>query len=168
MLWNLPHPTHHSSHPQPPPGTTFLSAIQTTSFFLQTAVEAGSLVFCVFTVVPEKPLTILLHKSHCVIPLRCLCVPAKSFQSCATLRNPVDHSPPRLLWAWDSPGKNAGVGYHALLQRIFPTQGSNPLLLHWQVSSLPLVPPGKPRDAWAQANSWLRSPKGQKGSCLLG
>ena len=37
---------------------------------------------------------------------------------------------------------------HALLQGIFPTQGLNsrPLwLLHWQVGSLPLVPPGKPR-----------------------
>ena len=34
-----------------------------------------------------------------------------------------------------SPGKNAGVGCHALLQGIFPTQGSNPhvlCLLHWQ------------------------------------
>ena len=34
----------------------------------------------------------------------------------------------------------------ALLQRIFPTQGSNPRLLRllpWQASSLPLVPPGK-------------------------
>ena len=26
----------------------------------------------------------------------------------------------------DSPGKNTGVGCHALLQGIFPTQGSNP------------------------------------------
>ena len=29
-------------------------------------------------------------------------------------------------------GKNIGVGCHALLQGIFPTQGSNPSLLHWQ------------------------------------
>ena len=29
------------------------------------------------------------------------------------------------LCPWDSPGKNAGVGYHALLQGIFTTQGSN-------------------------------------------
>ena len=38
-------------------------------------------------------------------------------------------------------------GYHALLQGIFPAQGSNSRLLHflyWQASSLPLVPPGKP------------------------
>ena len=33
--------------------------------------------------------------------------------------------PARLLCPWDSPGKNTGVGCHALLQGIFPTQGSN-------------------------------------------
>ena len=27
--------------------------------------------------------------------------------------------------SWDSPGKNTGVGCHALLQGVFPTQGSN-------------------------------------------
>ena len=31
---------------------------------------------------------------------------------------------------WDSPGKNTGVGCHFLLQWIFPTQESNPGLLH--------------------------------------
>ena len=48
--------------------------------------------------------------------------------------------PIRLLCSWDSPGKNAGVGCHALLQAIVPTQGSSPCLfhlLHWQVGSLP-------------------------------
>ena len=30
----------------------------------------------------------------------------------------------RLLCPWDSPGKNTEVGYHALLQGMFPTQGS--------------------------------------------
>ena len=47
----------------------------------------------------------------------------------------------------DSPGKNTGVGHHFLLQGFFPTQRSNPhllCLLHWQMDSLPLVPPGKP------------------------
>ena len=47
----------------------------------------------------------------------------------------------------DSSGKKAGVGCHALLQGIFPTQGLNPSLLHllhWREGSLPLVPPGKP------------------------
>ena len=38
--------------------------------------------------------------------------------------------PARLLCPWDSPGKNTGVGCCALLQGIFPAQGSNPCLLH--------------------------------------
>ena len=63
------------------------------------------------------------------------------------LCDPMDcMQPVRLLCPWDSPGKNAGVGCHALLQGIFPTQGSDPhllRLLHWQVVSLPLMPPGK-------------------------
>ena len=54
----------------------------------------------------------------------------------------------RLLCPWDSPGKNTAVGCHFLLQRIFPTQGSNPRLLsllhcRWTVyitSSGPPVP----------------------------
>ena len=44
--------------------------------------------------------------------------------------------PARPLCPWDSPGKNTGVGCHALLQGIFPTQGPKPHflgLLHWQV-----------------------------------
>ena len=35
----------------------------------------------------------------------------------------------RLLCPWDSPGKNAEVGSHSLLQRTFATQQSNPGLL---------------------------------------
>ena len=38
--------------------------------------------------------------------------------------------PTRLLCPWNSAGKNTGVGYHALLQRIFPTQGLDLGLLH--------------------------------------
>ena len=56
--------------------------------------------------------------------------------------------PARLLCPWDSPGKNTGVGCRALLQGIFPTQGSNPRLLcflHWQVGSLPIAQPRKPQ-----------------------
>ena len=37
--------------------------------------------------------------------------------------------PARILCPWDLPGKNTGVGCHFLLQRIFPTQGSNLCLL---------------------------------------
>ena len=51
---------------------------------------------------------------------------------------PYGPLPTRLLYPWDSPGKNTAMGYHALLQGIFPTQGSNShllCLLHWQVGS---------------------------------
>ena len=63
-------------------------------------------------------------------------------QLCATPW-PVAHEAP-LSMGFSS--KNTGVGCRVLLQGIFPTQGSNPRLLHllnWQADSLPLVPPGK-------------------------
>ena len=44
----------------------------------------------------------------------------------------------RLLCPRDSPGKNTGVGYPALLQGIFLNQAWNPCLLHWQAGSLAL------------------------------
>ena len=46
-------------------------------------------------------------------------------QSCQTLCNPMDCSPPGSSIHGDSPGKNSRVGCHVLLQEIFPTQGSN-------------------------------------------
>ena len=55
----------------------------------------------------------------------------------------------RLLCSWDFPGKNTGVGCHFLLQGIFPTQGSNTHLRHWQVDSFTTGPPGRPRRSWA-------------------
>ena len=54
----------------------------------------------------------------------------------------------RLLCPWDSLGKNTGVGCYALLQGIFPAQGSNLCLLcllHWQAGSLPLSHLGSPK-----------------------
>ena len=51
-------------------------------------------------------------------------------QSCSTLCNPMDCRWPSSSVHEDSPGKNTGVGCHALLQGIFPTQGLNPGLLH--------------------------------------
>ena len=46
-------------------------------------------------------------------------------QSCLTLCDPMDCSPIRFLCPWTSPGKNAGVCSHSLLQGIFLSQGSN-------------------------------------------
>ena len=55
----------------------------------------------------------------------------------------------RLLCLWDSPGKNTGVGCHALLQGIFPTQGLNLCLLHCRQILLTAEPPGKPLVPWS-------------------
>ena len=49
----------------------------------------------------------------------------------------------RLFCPWGSPGKDTGVGCHFLLQVIFPTQGSNPGLLHRRRTLSPSEPPGK-------------------------
>ena len=43
--------------------------------------------------------------------------------------HPYGSQPSSLLCPWDSPGKNTGVGCHALLQGLFLTQGSNSHLL---------------------------------------
>ena len=51
-------------------------------------------------------------------------------QSCPTLRDPKNHSPPGSPVQAGSPGKNIRVGCHALLQGIFPTQGLSPGLPH--------------------------------------
>ena len=64
-------------------------------------------------------------------------------QSCLTLQRYGLQSA-RLLCLWNSPGKNTGVASHSLLQRTFPTQGSNTTSPALQADSLPSEPPGKP------------------------
>ena len=84
-----------------------------------------------------------VKKSPTALSMACVC--AKSFQSCLTLCDPMDCSPP-------------GFSVHGILQArrlewvatpssrdLFPTQGSNSHLLHLlheQDSSLPLAPRG--------------------------
>ena len=57
----------------------------------------------------------------------CVCVHA---QSCLTLCDPMDCSPPGPSCPWNLSGKITGVGCHFLPQGVFPTQGSNLRLLH--------------------------------------
>ena len=86
----------------------------------------------------------MLESCVCV----CVCARAHMLQSCPTLCDPVDYGSPGSSIHGDSPDKNTGVGCHfLLLWGIFPTLGSNPLLLHiqhWQMDSLLLAPPRKP------------------------
>ena len=53
-------------------------------------------------------------------------------QSCPTLCDPVDCSPPGSSVHGNSPDKNARVDCHALLQGIFATLGLNPGLPHYK------------------------------------
>ena len=59
------------------------------------------------------------------------CLRAKSLQS----SQPYGLESTSFLCPWDSPSRNTRVSYHALLQGTFPTQGSNPGLLHRQEGS---------------------------------
>ena len=91
------------------------------------------------------------HCSVCLIPPPAMC--SLDAQLSPTLR-PHGLYPTRLLWPWDSPGKNTGMGCHFLLQEIFPIQVPNLCrlhLLHWQADSLLLAPPGQHRSVYHTA-----------------
>ena len=71
----------------------------------------------------------------CVCVCVCVCV---SHSVMSNSVQPHGLYTARLLCPWNSPGKNTGVGCHALFQGISLTQGSNPCflsLLNWQVGS---------------------------------
>ena len=70
--------------------------------------HGGGLQFCV-AVNPVCP-----FKQHNFLCISAAAA-AKSLQSCLTLCDPIDGSPPESR-PWDSPGKNTGVGCHFLLQ----------------------------------------------------
>ena len=65
-------------------------------------------------------------------------------QSCLTLCDLMDYSLPGSPVHGDSPGKNIGVGCHALLQGSFPTQGWNPGLPHCRRILYPVSHQGSP------------------------
>ena len=52
--------------------------------------------------------------------------------------------PARLLYPWNFPDKNTGVGCHFLLQGIFLTQGSNLVSPALAGGFFTILPPGKP------------------------
>ena len=74
-----------------------------------------------------------------------LCLVAPSY---ATLCDPMDCSPPGSSLHGDSPGKNTGVGSHAFLQGISPTQGWNPGLPQCRWILYCLSHHGSPLSIW--------------------
>ena len=86
-------------------------------------------------------------------------------QLCDFLRS-YGLQPTRFLCPWNSPGKNAGVGCHSLLQGIFLTQGLNRGLLHCRQILYHLSHERSPKYyAWACQN-WEFGSKDQDLECI--
>ena len=72
-----------------------------------------------------RPLTPVGESLQCKHSPACGPPTRVNVRACSVLSNflrPHGLQPARLLCAWNSPGKNTGVVFHFLLQRIFPTQ----------------------------------------------
>ena len=82
-----------------------------------------------------------IQNPRCVLGQDVLCLVTQSYP---TLWDPMDCSLLVSSVHRDSLGKNTELSRHALLQVVFPTQGSNPGV---QANSLPSEPPGKPKNA---------------------
>ena len=87
---------------------------------------------------------------------------AKLLQSCLTLSNPMDYSPLVSSVLGDSPGKTTVMSCPALLQGIFPTQGSNLHFLcplHWQEVLYHWCHLGSPKFYISKSTIFLHSTK---------
>ena len=74
----------------------------------------------------------LASNSFVIIWRNQLCVHAQVTLVSSDSLQPCALWPTRRFCPWDALGKNIGVGYHILLQEIFPTQGLNLGLLHYR------------------------------------
>ena len=107
-------------------------------------------------------------------PLLCSHLDWVSEWSVSQNRSVVSNSlqPHGLQSPWNSPGQNTGVGSLSLLQRIFPTQGSNPGLPHCRWLLYQLSHKGSPRILeWIAYpfSSGSSQPRNQTGvSCIAG
>ena len=137
-----------------------ISPLSLTSYCVLRDVRHSSHSLSRLTSSPSFSCSLMLAKALCSSSLECflpssvfhISIPPTSFlqnnstfsssclvaKLCPILLWPHGLQPTRVLYLWDFPGKNTGVGCHFLLQGIFLTQGSNPRPLHWQVDSLPL------------------------------
>ena len=99
----------------------------------------------------SPPLPLLLSVSHLLSVIHC----AQLFSLAMGVNclRPHGLQPVRLLCLWGFSRQNTGVGFYALLQGIFPTQGLNPGLPHCSQILLPSEPPGKSQHPLALYNS---------------
>ena len=108
----------------PPFGTALWNWIST-SIWWKVGPDPDQKPFCAliaFWPLYSKLSPLLCNVSHAV-----LCLVRHDW---TTLCNPMDCSLPGSSVHGGSPGSNTGVSSHAFLQGFFPTQGSNPRLLH--------------------------------------
>ena len=96
----------------------------------QTCVHTQRTYFCA-----KRPLSVKLSAPKTFWLYALACKLSHSVVSDSLWPHGLAHQTPL---KWHFPGKNTGVGCHALLQRIFSSQGSNLHLLHWQAGSLSL------------------------------
>ena len=129
--------------------------------------EAITTLLIGYTLIQNKKLKKYQYKSDSQ-----LCLVA---QLCLTLCDLMDCSPPGSSVHGNSPGKNTGVGCHALFQRIVPTQGLNPGPLHCRRILYHLSHRGSPEALLCNTNckliisqvglSWDLG--GKKGMCVF-
>ena len=114
----------------------------------------------------------VISGSMLITTFTCCAVLCLVTQLWLTLCDLMNCSPPSSSVHGDSPGKNTGVGRHALLQGIFPIQGLNPPLLHCRQT---LYCPSHQRSPWipewvaypfSRGSSWPRDQTGV--SCIAG
>ena len=67
---------------------------------------------------------------------------------------------------WNSPGQNIRVRSHSLLQGIFPTQGSNPGLLHCRQILYQLSHKGTPKKMSQVRKNSIKKKKNHSNICL--
>ena len=125
--------------------------------FIHSYVNEHICYFHVLAIINRAAMSIEVHISFWTMfffrYMHVLCLVA---QLCPTVCDSMDCSPPGSSVHGDSPGKNSGVGSHALLQGIFPTQGLNPGSPTLEVDSLPSESPGKPRNTGVGSLSLLQ------------
>ena len=115
-----------SFHPPPPPRFQHLFSVNPCSHLSKHWPITYILAFFLYTL-PKWNHTI--YTLLCLVSF-CVCVVSLVTQLCLTLFDLMGYNPPGASIHEDSPGKHTGLGSHALLQGIFPIQGSNPGLPH--------------------------------------
>ena len=124
---------------------------------------------CILPILQTKEYCLATKRNPVLTHAVCVCLVAQSYP---TSCDPMDCSPPGSSVHGDPPGKNTGVGCHALFQGIFPNQGSKLGLPHCRWILYHLSHQGSPRiPEWvaypfSKGSSWSRNQT--RVSCIAG